>query len=201
MMTNSEYPQRPTADGKGASDNRKHDSTNNSFSNVTDSPSDQERLAPEGGVLDLPEVSDIPGQEAITNAGVPAAMADTTIADDDEGIAGDTDIRDDPDDDLEIVMGGEADVTAEDLMLLGNMDQDMDGNDDEALRTQALDDTDFEGEPLNEALVDATSDGQDLDLPGGELDDANQAIGEEDEENNYWSLGSDRNDEIVEGTP
>ena len=28
-----------------------------------------------------------------------------------------------------------------------------------------------------------------LDVPGSELDDANELIGEEDEENNYYSLG------------
>jgi hypothetical protein len=34
----------------------------------------------------------------------------------------------------------------------------------------------------------------DLDIPGSELDDANENIGEEDEENNYYSLGSDRHE-------
>ena len=34
-----------------------------------------------------------------------------------------------------------------------------------------------------------------LDVPGSELDDANEDIGEEDEENNYYSLGGDNHDE------
>lgn len=34
-----------------------------------------------------------------------------------------------------------------------------------------------------------------LDVPGAELDDADEAIGEEDEENNYYSLSDDDNDE------
>ncbi len=34
-----------------------------------------------------------------------------------------------------------------------------------------------------------------LDVPGAELDDANESIGEEDEENNYYSLGGDNHDE------
>ncbi len=34
-------------------------------------------------------------------------------------------------------------------------------------------------------------DGSDLDVPGAELDDANENIGNEDEENNYYSLGGD----------
>jgi hypothetical protein len=33
-----------------------------------------------------------------------------------------------------------------------------------------------------------------LDIPGTELDDENEAIGEEDEENNYYSLGGDRHE-------
>ena len=38
----------------------------------------------------------------------------------------------------------------------------------------------------------------DLDLPGTELDDADEAIGEEDEENNYYSLGGDDHDDLEE---
>ena len=33
--------------------------------------------------------------------------------------------------------------------------------------------------------------GEDLDVPGAELDDPDEDIGEEDEENNYYSLGGD----------
>lgn len=40
-------------------------------------------------------------------------------------------------------------------------------------------------------LDDAGEMGDDLDVPGAELDDANEKIGEEDEENNYYSLGED----------
>ena len=39
---------------------------------------------------------------------------------------------------------------------------------------------------------------KDLDIPGAELDDADEAIGEEDEENNYYSLGGDDHDELEE---
>ncbi|MEO9004065.1 MAG: hypothetical protein ABI288_04980 [Ginsengibacter sp.] len=34
-----------------------------------------------------------------------------------------------------------------------------------------------------------------LDVPGAELDDADEIIGEEDEENNYYSLGGDKHDD------
>jgi len=37
-----------------------------------------------------------------------------------------------------------------------------------------------------------------LDLPGTELDDANEAIGEEDEENNYYSLGGENHEGLEE---
>ena len=38
----------------------------------------------------------------------------------------------------------------------------------------------------------------DLDVPGAELDDANEAIGNEDEENNYYSVGGDRHNDLEE---
>ena len=38
----------------------------------------------------------------------------------------------------------------------------------------------------------------DLDIPGSDLDDENEAIGEEDEENNYYSLGGDRHEGLEE---
>jgi len=40
--------------------------------------------------------------------------------------------------------------------------------------------------------------GEDLDIPGAELDDADEDVGEEDEENNYYSLGGDDHDDLEE---
>ena len=40
--------------------------------------------------------------------------------------------------------------------------------------------------------------GDDLDVPGSELDDQQEIIGSEDEENNYYSIGGDRHDELDE---
>ena len=37
--------------------------------------------------------------------------------------------------------------------------------------------------------------GKDLDVPGSELDDAQEDIGSEDEENNYYSLGGDNHND------
>ena len=39
---------------------------------------------------------------------------------------------------------------------------------------------------------------EDLDIPGAELDDADEMIGEEDEENNYYSLGGDAHNDLEE---
>lgn len=36
--------------------------------------------------------------------------------------------------------------------------------------------------------------GDDLDVPGAELDDQQEEVGSEDEENNYYSLGADKED-------
>ncbi len=40
--------------------------------------------------------------------------------------------------------------------------------------------------------------GEDLDVPGAELDDEAEAIGSEDEENNYYSLGGDNHEDLEE---
>ncbi len=42
--------------------------------------------------------------------------------------------------------------------------------------------------------------GNDLDVPGSELDDKMEAIGSEDEENNYYSLGGDDHNDLDEST-
>ena len=40
--------------------------------------------------------------------------------------------------------------------------------------------------------------GSDLDVPGTELDDEDEAIGNEDEENNFYSLGGDNHNDLEE---
>ena len=62
----------------------------------------------------------------------------------------------------------------------------VDSTDNENLLRAKLDNTDFEGEKINEEIGVS---GSDLDVPGADLDDANEEIGEEDEENNAYSLG------------
>jgi hypothetical protein len=40
--------------------------------------------------------------------------------------------------------------------------------------------------------------GDDLDVPGSELDDEQENIGSEDEENNYYSIGGDNHNDLEE---
>jgi len=50
----------------------------------------------------------------------------------------------------------------------------------------------------NEKDFDEDVSGSDLDIPGAELDDASELIGNEDEENNYYSLGGDNHNDLEE---
>jgi hypothetical protein len=52
-----------------------------------------------------------------------------------------------------------------------------------------MDNIDEEGEDLNEEGFGKALSGSDLDISGVDEDDANEEIGEEDEENNTYSLG------------
>lgn len=87
--------------------------------------------------------------------------------------------------DLEIQEGSESDVNEEDLQALGPKDLSMDmGEDEQLLKNRVW--------PVDMA-------GRDLDVPGSELDDANEDIGSEDEENNPYSLGGDAKEDSLEG--
>jgi hypothetical protein len=155
----------------------------------------------DGTYSELPEMQDIPGQDNIPNAGVAGELADTTISsDDEEGVREGKDLlAGEAEDDLEIVMGTEADVTKDDLVLLGDPDADLDMGEDELVGKVVLDDTDLEGDPLNEAGVDDSA--SDLDVPRDEEESEAEELGEGDEENDYYSLGGDDNDDLDNGTP
>jgi hypothetical protein len=77
----------------------------------------------------------------------------------------------------------EFDVTSEDLEALGPKDLSMDMGEDEGLRHRSIP-VDFSGE--------------DLDVPGSEDDDLGEASGSEDEENNSYSIGGDRHEDLEE---
>lgn len=51
---------------------------------------------------------------------------------------------------------------------------------------------------LNEKDFEEDMAGGDLDIPGSELDDAQEAIGSEDEENNHYSIGGDNHNNLEE---
>ena len=84
----------------------------------------------------------------------------------------------------------DADISTTELELLDNAGTDAPGDDNDKLMKSQLDNRDNEGAPLNEA-DDFT--GDDLDVPGSKADDYDESIGEEDEENNSYSL-SDQDD-------
>jgi len=93
--------------------------------------------------------------------------------------------EDDSDSELDGEPVNESDVTEEDLQALGPKDLSMDmGEDEQLLKNRVW--------PVDMA-------GQDLDVPGSELDDENEAIGSEDEENNNYSLGGDGVEDNMEG--
>jgi hypothetical protein len=159
--------------------------TNTRNTELPDSKKDQEKLKQEVVTIDMPEVKDIPGQE---NIRVPdmKEMQDVTISSADE----------------------EAEELLSEINTGPESDEDRDNNEnfaagrekslrkaadqpgDEAYkndRSMRLDSTDEDNEELNEKSSGASRFGQDLDVPGSELDDADEHTGEEDEENNQYS--------------
>jgi len=156
----------------------------NQNSDLQDSVRDQEKLENEETTINLPDVKDIPGQEYI-HAPNPGEYADTTISSADE--EGD-DVWADED-----VTENSSDVSRLERKLLDDSANDMPTRDEQSLRRAGLDSTDNEGEPLNERTSSNAVSGSDLDVPGAESDDASEDIGEEDEENNPYSLGGDDN--------
>jgi cobalamin biosynthesis protein CobT len=53
---------------------------------------------------------------------------------------------------------------------------------------------------FNEKDFEDDKSGADLDIPGSELDDAQEKIGSEDEENNHYSIGGDNHNDLEENT-
>ncbi|HEX5652053.1 MAG TPA: hypothetical protein VFX58_03200 [Chitinophagaceae bacterium] len=87
----------------------------------------------------------------------------------------------------------DSNVTKDERELLEESENSMASADELALKKAKLDDADLEGTPLNEKNDQA---GNDLDVPGSEQDDDQEEIGEEDEENNPFSLNDDKEDPI-----
>ena len=142
---------------------------------IHDSPQDEEKMKSETFVIDLPDVSDIPGQENIVVPNL-GEMQDTTISSDDEEGLGLFD-DDDADEDTDLVMGNEADVSAAEKTFLRRADEDMPDEDDPLLRRAELDKTDTEGDLLNEGSLATSVSGADLDVSGADADDPMEEIG------------------------
>jgi len=134
--------------------------------------------------MDMPEVKDIPGQEHVK---VPAfrEMQDTTISSADEEGAG---IVDDLNTDRESSTNDDAsNVSRQEKKLLRKSAGPQPTDDTRDFNKMALDERDDDGELLNEKSIRRDRNGEDLDVPGAELDDNDENIGEEDEENNMYS--------------
>ncbi len=140
-------------------------------------------------MMDLPEVKNIPGQENIVPMPL-GDLADTTISSEDE--EGDYIFNDNIDEDLN--ENADSEVSAEEKEDLRKSANDMPTEDDINLRRSALDNTDEDGEVLNEGSFKKNITGKDLDVPGSDDDDEDEEIGGEDEENNEYSLGGDNHD-------
>jgi hypothetical protein len=137
---------------------------------IQDSPEDQEKLKPDQGTLELPELRDIPGAgRTLKNASL--LPGDTTISSADEE-AGDLLDDDDADDLDENNLRNESDVSqTEKKILRDSLDPSYDT--DLPVHSISLDRKDTEGVSLNES-------GMDRDLFGEDLDD--DLVQEEDEE-------------------
>jgi hypothetical protein len=172
----------------------------NRNSDLQDSPRDAERLRGEEATIDMPEVKDIPGQEHVKVPRI-GEMADTTISSaDEEGDGVLDELNQGEEDDDVIKMGTEADVNKTDVEMLRSGDSYYPSKDEDQLVNASMDNTDFEGDALNERGFGLTNrTGKDLDVPGEAADDRMEDIGEEDEENNEYSLGSDENDDSESG--
>jgi hypothetical protein len=162
---------------------------------LPDSEKDKEEMRSEETFIDLPDVKDIPGQEFV-NAPPLGALGDITIASDDEEGVGVFDL----DDSEDFIPGTEGDVSREEKAALRQTDY-LPTTDEDNLQRARMDNVDFQNEALNERSFGEERSGSDLDVPGSELDDRDENIGEEDEENNDYSLGSSANDNVTEGTP
>jgi hypothetical protein len=155
---------------------------------LPDSADDKKHLQPDEATLDLPDVEDIPGQEHIRPM-PPGEMADTTVSSADEEAA---DLLDTDEDRIMGYSNNNNNVTTEEKELLDQSSQSMAGSDDLKLREAQLDDRDEDGTRLNE-LTDVS--GSDLDVPGSNEDDRDEEIGEEDEENNSYSVPGEKEDQ------
>ena len=82
---------------------------------------------------------------------------------------------------------------SEDIYNQDNEETEIDPEDISRIKTSNADDGKY-----NEKTFNQDKSGSDLDIPGSELDDAQEAIGSEDEENNGYSIGGDNHNDLDE---
>jgi hypothetical protein len=163
---------------------------------LPDSREDQEELQTSETSIDLPDVKDIPEQEFVNTPPV-GSLGDTTISSaDEEG----TNVFDRNDAQDLRRTGNDADVSRNQRKALEQVDY-MPTIDENNLADARMDNTDFQNEPLNEGSFGEERTGRDLDVPGNTDETRTTSMGQGDEENKYYSLGSLDNDNITEGTP
>ncbi|HWJ91706.1 MAG TPA: hypothetical protein VNR87_11380 [Flavisolibacter sp.] len=162
---------------------------------LPDSKEDAEKLRTEETFIELPDVKDIPGQEFV-NAPPLGSLGDTTISSDDEEGTRVFD-RDDSED---LRTGTEGDVSRGERKALEQIDY-LPTRDEDNLQNARMDNVDFQNEPLNERSFGDERSGRDLDVPGNTDETRTDAMGQGDEENKLYSLGSADNDNVTEGTP
>lgn len=102
----------------------------------------------------------------------------------------------DPGNNKPVAQNNNAENTNSSISTLEKQLLDTAGEDDEERRLHGaeLDNRDDDGELLNENSSDDIASGSELDVPGSEEDDYDEALGEEDEENNSYSLGGEKKD-------
>jgi len=82
---------------------------------------------------------------------------------------------------------------SEDIYQQGKKEADLDPEDPTKNKTRNED-----ADTPNEKDFAENQSGDDLDVPGSELDDQQESVGSEDEENNYYSIGGDNHDDLEE---
>ena len=180
--------------------NTSHQPTTNDPDEVIDTPKEVEESNDEKIDEDFPGYPHYPAKEDILNPGNDIERVDVDVenltrshkipSDHIKRIEGTPEIEPDftqaneeEPDDIGIVAGTDADVTDEDLLVLGPKDADMDMDEDEELRARGW-------VPMT---------GKDLDVPDAELEGNDRdAVGQEDEENSYYSLGGDEMKKLEE---
>jgi hypothetical protein len=162
---------------------------------LPDSRTDEEKLKGEETFIELPDVKDIPGQEFV-HAPPAGILGDTTISsDDEEGYS--VFNREERED---IVRTPEGQVSPDERKALEQTDY-LPTRDEDNLVNARMDNVDFDNEPLNERSFGEERSGRDLDVPGSTDESRSESMGQGDEENKLFSLGSSDNDNVTEGTP